>query len=119
MIPSYDLYPYSPSRVSFGLILPIGLLFILFEPFTCPEDYVPDSQLRAEVSAVVTVMEIVEIVISAQRQDLNRGPAEHVPTMPIVGVVDSKDNPAHSGRNVDWAQEHPNDCHVNFGWYST
>ena len=57
------------------------------------EDTVPYPQARAVISHVIAVVEIVEVIMSAEGENLKQSPAKIVSTMPVVAIPNPVNKP--------------------------
>jgi hypothetical protein len=62
---------------------------VIPEIFVIAHEAIEESELSCIVAAISAVVEIVVILAGAEWQQLKRGPAEHVATVPVVGIPHS------------------------------
>jgi hypothetical protein len=77
------------------------LLFILSELIVCSEYAIPKSKVRAVVSTVLSMVEVMEFIVGGKGKQLKRRPAENISTVPIVSIPDPEDKPDYKGADID------------------
>lgn len=63
--------------------------------FVRAKNHIPESEMGGVVAHVFAMMEIVELVVCAEGQQLNRSPAEVITRMADICIPNPQDKPTH------------------------
>ena len=80
----------------------------------CVENSVPNAEVGAVIATIFAVVEIVKLVVSAERQKLDGCPAEIVPAVSTICIPDSQHEPTYQRRKMEGAKKQQ-DSHVDQG----